>query len=183
MWALSHPDRLPMRPARGRSGPDVCLFVHPVESCREKGWIVTHVVCELVILGEKDWGPHCQAGIHEVDPVEIACRVRHREGRDPLAHPRGLIWLRDLEQKLSWLYSPIVIRDLRPAALGSCPGGSTSCFTSSAYGILSGSNEDFGIDFGHPATASDTLGDVELQEVHGVFFGIVSPFGPATIMH
>ena len=42
------------------------------------------------------------------------------------------------------------------AAWGRSPGDSTSCFTSSSYGILSGSNEDFGNDFGHPVTAGDT---------------------------
>ena len=68
--------RWPMRSAWERSGPDVCLS-HLVESCREKGWIVTYVVCELVIffgrrMGSRSdtleiliaefghhWGPHC----------------------------------------------------------------------------------------------------------------------------
>ena len=45
--------------------------------------LLATLVCELVILGGKDWGPHCQAGIREVDPVEIALRVRHRVGREP----------------------------------------------------------------------------------------------------
>ena len=39
--------------------------------------------------------------------------------------------------------------------MGMSPIDFTSCFTSSPYGILSGSNEDFGNDFGHPVTAGD----------------------------
>ena len=48
-WPCPARGRWPRRSARERTGLDVC-FAHLVESCREKGWIVTYVVCELVIL-------------------------------------------------------------------------------------------------------------------------------------
>ena len=96
------------------------------------------------------WGPHCQAGVHEIDPVEMAFASSTLNGREPhgtssLPH---LLGIATLSESSTGFTVPLRSGTFGQAALGSSPGDSTSCFTSSSYGILSGSNEDFGNDFG-----------------------------------
>ena len=81
-------------------------------------------------------------------------RVRHGDGRE--LHGTAALphfGTATLSESSTGFTVPLQSGTFGQATTGSSPGDSTSCFTSSSFGILAGSNEDFGNDFGHSVAA------------------------------
>ena len=104
-------------------------------------------------------------------------RVRHRDGREPhgtssLPH----FGIATLSESSTGFTVPLRSGTFGQAALGSSPGDSTSCFTSSSYGILSGSNEDFGNDFGLQSQQATRTATWSCRMVMACLSGSYPPF-------